>query len=61
MSAPPASVAPASRLFCSAIPTARARNFLLKPNYITNVQYAGFIQDDWKASARLTSEHRRAL
>ena len=27
-------------------PNSASRNFLIKPFYITNVQYAGFIQDD---------------
>ncbi len=35
-------------------PTAGSRNFLQVPYYITNVQYAGFFQDDWKVSSRLT-------
>jgi hypothetical protein len=35
-------------------PNAGSRNFLQVPNYITNVQYAGFFQDDWKATPRLT-------
>jgi hypothetical protein len=35
-------------------PNAGTRNFLQVPNYITNVQYAGFFQDDWKATPRLT-------
>ena len=36
------------------IPNSGSRNFLQVPYYITNVQYAGFFQDDWKVSARLT-------
>jgi hypothetical protein len=35
-------------------PNSASRNFLIKPYYITNVQYAGFIQDDWKPTPRLT-------
>ena len=35
-------------------PNAGSRNFLQVPYYITNVQYAGFVQDDWKVSPRLT-------
>jgi hypothetical protein len=35
-------------------PNAGSRNFLQVPNYITNVQYAGFFQDDWKVTPRLT-------
>jgi outer membrane receptor protein involved in Fe transport len=35
-------------------PNAGSRNFLQVPFYITNVQYAGFLQDDWKVSSRLT-------
>ncbi len=35
-------------------PNSASRNFLIKPYYITNVQYAGFIQDDWKPTQRLT-------
>lgn len=35
-------------------PNSASRNFLIKPYYITDVNYAGFIQDDWKASSRLT-------
>ena len=35
-------------------PNAGSRNFLQVPNYITNVQYAGFVQDDWKPTPRLT-------
>jgi outer membrane receptor protein involved in Fe transport len=35
-------------------PNAGSRNFLQVPYYITNVQYAGFFQDDWKVSSRLT-------
>jgi hypothetical protein len=35
-------------------PNAGSRNFLQVPYYITNVQYAGFLQDDWKVSSRLT-------
>jgi hypothetical protein len=35
-------------------PNAGSRNFLQVPNYITNVEYAGFFQDDWKATTRLT-------
>jgi hypothetical protein len=35
-------------------PNAGSRNFLIKPNYITTSQYAGFAQDDWKVMPRLT-------
>jgi hypothetical protein len=35
-------------------PNAGSRNFLSVPFYITNVQYAGFVQDDWKITPRLT-------
>lgn len=35
-------------------PNAGSRNFLIKPNYITTSQYAGFAQDDWKVIPRLT-------
>lgn len=35
-------------------PNSASRNFLIKPYYITNQQYAGFIQDDWKPTPRLT-------
>ena len=35
-------------------PNAGSRNFLQVPYYITNVQYSGFVQDDWKVSPRLT-------
>jgi hypothetical protein len=35
-------------------PNAGSRNFLLVPYYITNQQYSGFAQDDWKVSPRLT-------
>ena len=35
-------------------PNAGSRNFLQVPYYVTNVQYAGFLQDDWKVSPRLT-------
>jgi len=35
-------------------PNGGSRNFLQVPNYITNVQYSGFFQDDWKATPRLT-------
>jgi hypothetical protein len=35
-------------------PNAGSRNFLLVPFYITNTQNAGFLQDDWKATPRLT-------
>ena len=35
-------------------PNAGSRNFLIVPYYITNMQYAGFLQDDWKATPRLT-------
>lgn len=34
-------------------PNAGSRNFLQVPFYITNVQYAGFFQDDWKITSRL--------
>lgn len=36
------------------LPNAGSRNFLQVPYYITNVQYAGFVQDDWKVTPRLT-------
>src|SRR6202045_3553222 len=35
-------------------PNAGSRNFLIAPYYITNMQFAGFLQDDWKATSRLT-------
>lgn len=35
-------------------PNSASRNFLIKPYYITDVNYAGFIQDDWRPSSRLT-------
>ncbi len=35
-------------------PNAGSRNFLITPYYITNMQYSGFVQDDWKVSPRLT-------
>ncbi len=35
-------------------PNAGSRNLLQVPYYITNVQYAGFLQDDWKVTPRLT-------
>jgi hypothetical protein len=35
-------------------PNSGSRNFLLVPYYITNVQYSGFAQDDWKVTPRLT-------
>lgn len=35
-------------------PTSGSRNFLQVPYYITNLQYAGFVQDDWKVNPRLT-------
>jgi hypothetical protein len=35
-------------------PNAGSRNFLIVPYYITNMQYAGFLQDDWKVTSRLT-------
>ncbi|GAC1515858.1 MAG: hypothetical protein NVS1B11_34580 [Terriglobales bacterium] len=35
-------------------PNAGSRNFLIKPNYVTNQQYAGFLQDDLKVTSRLT-------
>ena len=35
-------------------PNSGSRNFLSVPYYITNVQYSGFAQDDWKVSPRLT-------
>ncbi|MEG9436328.1 TonB-dependent receptor [Edaphobacter sp. HDX4] len=35
-------------------PNAGSRNFLIKPNYIHNQQFAGFVQDDWRATPRLT-------
>lgn len=37
-----------------AFPNAGSRNFLIKPNYITTSQYAGFVQDDFKVMPRLT-------
>jgi hypothetical protein len=35
-------------------PNAGSRQFLSAPYYITNQQYSGFAQDDWKVSPRLT-------
>ena len=35
-------------------PNSGSRNFLQVPYYITNVQYAGFVQDNWKPTPRLT-------
>jgi hypothetical protein len=35
-------------------PNSGSRNFLQVPYYITNVQYSGFAQDDWKVTPRLT-------
>jgi outer membrane receptor protein involved in Fe transport len=35
-------------------PNAGSRNFLIKPNYITTSQYAGFVQDDLQVMPRLT-------
>ena len=35
-------------------PNSGSRNFLSVPYYITNVQYSGFAQDDWRVSPRLT-------
>jgi hypothetical protein len=35
-------------------PNTGSRNFLQVPYYITNQQYSGFVQDDWKVSPRLT-------
>lgn len=35
-------------------PNSGSRNFLEVPYYITNVQYAYFVQDDWKVTPRLT-------
>jgi hypothetical protein len=35
-------------------PNSGSRNFLQVPYYITNLQYSGFAQDDWKVSPRLT-------
>ncbi len=35
-------------------PNSGSRNFLSVPYYITNVQYSGFAQDDWKVTSRLT-------
>jgi len=35
-------------------PNAGSRNFLTKPYYITDQQYAGYGQDDWKVTPRLT-------
>ncbi len=35
-------------------PASDSRNFLQVPYYITKVNYAGFIQDDWKVSPRMT-------
>jgi hypothetical protein len=35
-------------------PNSGSRNFLSVPYYITNVQYSGFAQDDWKVTPRLT-------
>jgi Carboxypeptidase regulatory-like domain/TonB-dependent Receptor Plug Domain len=36
------------------LPNSVTRNFLIKPYYITNNNYTGFIQDDWKVNPRLT-------
>ena len=35
-------------------PNSGSRNFLQEPYYVTNQQYSGFVQDDWKVSPRLT-------
>jgi Carboxypeptidase regulatory-like domain/TonB-dependent Receptor Plug Domain len=35
-------------------PNSGSRNFLQTPYYITNLQYSGFVQDDWKIIPRLT-------
>ena len=35
-------------------PNSVTRNFLIKKYYITNNNYSGFVQDDWKVSPRLT-------
>lgn len=35
-------------------PTAGTRNFLITPYYITNGEWAGFFQDNWKVSPRLS-------
>ena len=35
-------------------PNSGSRNYLQTPNYITNGEWAGFIQDDWKVNPRLT-------
>ena len=35
-------------------PNSGSRNFLSVPYYITNQQFSGFVQDDWKVTPRLT-------
>lgn len=35
-------------------PNSGSRNFLIKPYYIHNQQFSGFVQDDWKTTSRLT-------
>jgi hypothetical protein len=35
-------------------PNSGSRNYLQTPYYITNGEWAGFVEDDWKASSRLT-------
>ena len=35
-------------------PNSGSRNYLQTPNYISNGEWAGFIQDDWKVNPRLT-------
>lgn len=35
-------------------PISGSRNFLQVPDYITNVQYATYVQDDWKVTPKLT-------
>ena len=35
-------------------PNSGSRNYLQTPNYISNGEWAGFAQDDWKVTSRLT-------
>src|SRR5262249_23182315 len=35
--------------------TGGARGFLLEPYFMTNVEHAAFVQDDWKVSPRITA------
>jgi len=35
-------------------PNSGSRNYLQEPYYVTNGEWAGFVQDDWKVSSRLT-------